>query len=65
MGLWTVVVMPNGVLVPPLPCPLVTLTQPTLQWRKERETARRGDAESHAETPAHLRDTTHKSLIYV
>jgi hypothetical protein len=37
MGLWTVVVMPDGVLVPPLPRPLVSLTQLIVQWRKERE----------------------------
>jgi hypothetical protein len=33
--LWTVIVMPNGILVPPLRRPLVPLTQPTAQWRKE------------------------------
>jgi hypothetical protein len=32
-----VVVIPDGVLVPPLPRPLVTLTHSTLQlWRRER-----------------------------
>jgi hypothetical protein len=31
MGLWTVVVMPDDVLVPPLLRPLVTLVQLTLQ----------------------------------
>jgi hypothetical protein len=36
-GLWTVVVMPDGVLVPPLPRPLVPLTQPTVQRRKETD----------------------------
>jgi hypothetical protein len=30
------VVMPDGVLVPPVPRPLVTLTQSTVQQRKER-----------------------------
>jgi hypothetical protein len=30
------VVMPDGVLVPPVPHPLVTLTQSTVQQRKER-----------------------------
>jgi hypothetical protein len=36
MGLWTVLVMFDGVLVPPLSHPLITLMQPTVQRRKER-----------------------------
>jgi hypothetical protein len=32
-----VLVMPDGVLVALLPRPLVTLVQPTMQQRKERE----------------------------
>jgi hypothetical protein len=64
MGLWTVVVMPDNVLVPPLPCPLITLTQSTLQRRKEREIARRGDVEYHTEPLAHLSDIARKSRIY-
>jgi hypothetical protein len=29
------VVMSDGIIVPPLPHPLVPLVQPTVQWRKE------------------------------
>jgi hypothetical protein len=40
MGLWTVVVMPDGVL-PPLPRPLILLTQlVTVQWRKDTNVKR-------------------------
>jgi hypothetical protein len=40
MGLWTVVVMLDGVL-PPLPRPLILLMQPvTVQWRKETNVKR-------------------------
>jgi hypothetical protein len=40
MGLWTVLVMPDGILVAPLPHPLVTLVQLTVQQKKERERER-------------------------
>jgi hypothetical protein len=44
-----VVVMPDGVLVPPLPHPLVPLTQPIVQRRKEIDSHRSSyDVESHA-----------------
>jgi hypothetical protein len=36
-GLWTVIVMPDGVLVPPVPHPLIPLAQPIVQWRKETD----------------------------
>jgi hypothetical protein len=36
--LWTMTVMPNGVLVPPLPHPPVPLAPPAIvQWRKETD----------------------------
>jgi hypothetical protein len=34
-GLLTVVVMPDGILVPPLPHPIVPHTQSTVQQKKE------------------------------
>jgi hypothetical protein len=58
------VVMPDSILVPPLPRPIVPLAQPTMQWGK-RQTMRRDGAESHVELLAHLRDTACKSLVYV
>jgi hypothetical protein len=36
-GLWTMVVMSDDVLVPPLSRPLVPLAQPTVQQRKETD----------------------------
>jgi hypothetical protein len=59
------VVMPDGLLVPPLPHPLIPLAQLIVQRRKEREVTRRDGAESHPEPPARLRDTARKSLVYV
>jgi hypothetical protein len=34
-GLWTVVVMPDGVLVPPVPRPLIPLVQLTVHQRNK------------------------------
>jgi hypothetical protein len=36
-GLWTMIVMPDGVLVPPLPRSLITFVQSIGQWRKETD----------------------------
>jgi hypothetical protein len=35
------VVMPDGVLVPTLPHPLIPLAQPIVQWRKETDSETR------------------------
>jgi hypothetical protein len=37
IGLWTVVVMPDNVLVPPLSHPLDPYVQLIVQWRKETD----------------------------
>jgi hypothetical protein len=62
-GFWTVVVMPDGVLVPQLG--RNSHAADTAAVEEKRETVKQGGAESNADERAHLRDTAHKSLAYV